>query len=90
MMQKTSSLMVRMDEESKAVLVAAAELRQISVSDYVRSVMVQQASRELAAAESKTIGMTPSEQLHFWNALAKPPKLTKAQKELGAIMRGKA
>ncbi len=82
--------MVRMDEESKALLTAAAELRQMSVSDYVRSVMVKQASRELAAADSKTIAMTADEQLLFWQALAKPPKLTKAQKELSAIMRGKA
>lgn len=89
-MQKTSSLMVRMDEQSKALLTAAAELRQVSVSDYVRSVMVQQASREVAAADAKTIAMTPDEQLQFWNALAKPPKLTKAQKELSAIMRGEA
>ena len=89
-MQKTSSLMVRMDEDSKALLTAAAELRQVSVSDYVRSVMVQQASRELAAADAKTIAMTPDEQLQFWNALAKHPKLTKSQKELGAIMRGEA
>lgn len=87
-MQKTSSLMVRMDEDSKALLTAAAELRQVSVSDYVRSVMVQQASRELAAADAKTIAMTADEQLKFWNALSKPPKLTKSQKDLGAIMRG--
>ena len=87
-MQKTSSLMVRMDEDSKALLAAAAELRQVSVSDYVRSVMVQQASRELAAADVKTIAMTQDEQLRFWNALAKPPRLTKSQKELGALMRG--
>jgi uncharacterized protein (DUF1778 family) len=87
-MPKSSSLMVRMDEESKALLAAAAELRQVSVSDYVRSIMLQQASRELAAADSKMIAMTPEEQLRFWNALAKPPKLTKSQKELGAIMRG--
>ena len=31
-MQKTSSLMVRMDEESKALLTAAAELRQLTKS----------------------------------------------------------
>ncbi len=89
-MQKTSSLMVRLDEQSKAILSAAAELRRISVSDYVRSVVVGQAERELAAAESHTIAMTPDEQLEFWNALSKPPKLTKAQKGLGAIMRGNA
>ena len=89
-MQKNSSLMVRLDEESKAILTAAAELRQVSVSDYVRSVMLEQASRELAAADSQTIAMTPDEQLQFWNALSKKPKLSKAQKELGAIMRGEA
>lgn len=89
-MQKSSSLMVRLDKKSKALLSAAAELRRISVSDYVRSVVVGQAERELAAAETQTIAMTPDEQLMFWNALAKPPKLTKAQKGLGAIMRGDA
>lgn len=89
-MQKTSSLMVRLDEQSKAVLNAAAELRRISVSDYVRSVVIGQAERELAAAEAHTIAMTPAEQLEFWNALSKPPKLTKAQRELGALMRGDA
>ncbi|WP_417749184.1 DUF1778 domain-containing protein [Rosistilla oblonga] len=89
-MQKTSSLMVRLDEQSKATLSAAAELRRISVSDYVRSVVVGQAERELAAAEAQTIAMTAEEQLQFWNALAKPPKMSKAQKELGAMMRGEA
>ena len=89
-MQKTSSLMVRLDEQAKALLQAAAELRQVSVSDYVRSVMVQQASRELSAAQSQTIAMTPDEQLQFWQALSKPPKLTKAQKKLGKVMRGEA
>ena len=89
-MQKNSSLMVRLDEESKAILTAAAELRQVSVSDYVRSVMLEQASRELAAADSQTIAMTADEQLQFWNALSKKPKLSEAQKELGAIMRGEA
>ncbi len=82
--------MVRLDEQSKATLSAAAELRRISVSDYVRSVVVGQAERELAAAEAQTIAMTAEEQLQFWNALAKPPKLSKAQKELGAMMRGEA
>ena len=89
-MLKSTSLMVRMDEESKALLTAAAELRKMSVSDYVRSVMVEQAARELASADAKTIAMTPEEQLQFWNALAKTPKLTPAQKALGAIMRGEA
>ena len=87
-MQKTSSLMIRLDEDSKALVAAAAGLRKVSVSDYVRSVMVEQARREVASAGSQTIAMTPGEQLQFWNALSKSPKLTKAQKGLASIMRG--
>jgi uncharacterized protein (DUF1778 family) len=89
-MQKNSSLMVRLDEESKALLASAAELRKVSVSDYVRSIVVSQARRELAAAEAQMISLTPEEQIAFWEALSKPPKLTKAQKQLGKIMRGEA
>ena len=87
-MQKNSSLMVGLDEESKALLASAAELRKVSVSDYVRSIVVGQARRDLAAAEAHVISMTPDEQLEFWEALSKPPKLTKAQKQLGRMMRG--
>jgi uncharacterized protein (DUF1778 family) len=86
--EKTSSLMVRLDEQSKAILSAAADLRRVSISDYVRNVVIGQATRELAAVQSQTIALTAEEQLAFWNALAKTPKLSKAQKELGSIMRG--
>jgi uncharacterized protein (DUF1778 family) len=37
---KPGSLMLRMDEDSKRVLTQAAQLRRISVSDYVRTVIV--------------------------------------------------
>ncbi len=84
------SLMVRLDEESKAALVRAAELRGISVSDYVRQVTVSQARKEVAAANEQTIAMTPEEQLAFWTALAAPVKLTAAQKALGKVMRGES
>lgn len=89
-MQKTSSLRVRIDAQAKALLQTAADLRQVSVSDYVRSVIVPQAAREIAAAKSQPIAMTPDEQLQFSQALSQTPKLTKAQKELGKIMRGEA
>lgn len=88
-MQKTTSLIVRLEEHETELLQAAAELRQMSVSDYVRCVMVRQASRELAAAQSQTIAMTPDEQLQFWQALSQLPKLTRAQKELGKLMQGR-
>jgi len=80
--------MVRLDEESKAFLTEAAELRRISVSDYVRAVTVAQARKEVAAAREQILTMTPEEQLAFWNALNETPRLTDAQQRLGSVMRG--
>ena len=86
---KTASpLMVRLDDESKQCLAEAASLRHVSVSDYVRTVTVPQARREVRAASEQVIAMTPEEQLSFWNALNETPKLTPAQRRLGSIMRG--
>ncbi|HZT83226.1 MAG TPA: DUF1778 domain-containing protein [Gemmataceae bacterium] len=82
------SLMVRLDDESKAYLTRAAELRHISVSDYVRTVTVGQARREVLAAREQTLALTPEEQLAFWSALNETPRLTEAQRRLGAVMRG--
>lgn len=86
--RSSSSLMVRLDEASKEVLSRAAELRRISISDYVRQVTVSQARKEVGAAAEQTIAMTPDEQLAFWAALHRPAKLTQAQKKLGRLMRG--
>jgi uncharacterized protein (DUF1778 family) len=86
--KSASPLMVRLDAQSKRYLAAAAELRRISVSDYVRAVTVPQAQRELRAARENVIRLSPEEQLALWTALNEPPKLTAAQKKLGAIMRG--
>ncbi len=83
-----TSLMVRLDATSKSALTEAAKLRKISLSAYVRTVTVAQAKREVAEAQQNTIALTPDEQLEFWNALNEPPKLTKSQRELGAVMRG--
>jgi uncharacterized protein (DUF1778 family) len=84
----SSTLMVRLDAKSKEDLARAARLRQISVSDYVRAVIVPQARREIESARRQTIALTPEEQVAFWNALAETPKLTAAQKRLGKLMRG--
>jgi uncharacterized protein (DUF1778 family) len=86
--KSASPLMVRLDEESKSVLTEAAELRGISVSDYVRTVTVAQARKEVRAAEAQVLALTPDEQLAFWTALHEPVRLTKRQKELGRLMRG--
>ncbi len=87
-MNKTSQLMVRLDEDSKSYVTKAAELRKVSISDYVRMVTVAQARREVQQAEQTTIALTAEEQLTFWNALNATPKLTKTQRELGRTMRG--
>ncbi len=80
--------MVRLDDESKQCLVRAAELRGISVSDYVRTVTVTQARREILAAREQVLTLSPEEQLAFWNALNETPKLTVSQRRLGSLMRG--
>lgn len=84
-----STLMVRLDSESKEYLARAADLRRISVSDYVRAVTVPQARREVEAA-GQTIALSPDEQTAFWNALNQPVPMTDAQRRLGAMIRGEA
>src|SRR5438552_14952935 len=85
--KRPSPLMVRLDEESKAFLAQAAELRRISVSDYVRAVTVAQAKKEVLAAREQMISLSPEEQLVVWTALNEPPQLTDAQHQLGSVMR---
>ncbi len=85
-----SPLMVRLDEESKDFLARAAELRRISVSDYVRAVTVAQAKREVRAGQEQTVALTAEEQLAFWNALNAAPRPTEAQRRLGSVMRGES
>jgi len=84
------SLVVRLDEDSKTCLARAANLRGISVSDYVREVTIAQARREVRAAEEQIITLSPEAQLAFWTALNETPCLTEAQKRLGAMMRGES
>jgi len=85
---RPSPLMVRLDEDSKACLVQAAGLRRVSLSDYVRTVTVAQARREVSAAREATLALAADEQLAFWNALNQTPTLTEAQQQLAATMRG--
>jgi len=85
-----SPLMVRLDAESKRLLAEAALIRRISVSDYVRTVTVAQARREVASARSQTIALSPDEQQAFWQALQTPVELTPAQRQLGKLMRGQS
>jgi uncharacterized protein (DUF1778 family) len=72
MANSSTSLMVRLDPDSKDRITRAAQLRRISVSDYVRSVVVAQARREIEAAANQVITLTPDEQLAFWQARTRP------------------
>jgi uncharacterized protein (DUF1778 family) len=80
--------MIRVDRSSKGVIAKAARLRGISASDYVRSVVVAQARREVKEAESQTISLTAEDQLAFFQALSADVKLTVRQRALGKLMRG--
>ncbi len=84
-----SSLKVRLDGASKRVLKKAAELRGISVSDYVRTVIVAQARREVDSAREQVVSLTAEEQLTFWRALQEPRPLSRPQRQLRRIMRGR-
>lgn len=84
----TSTLMVRLDGASKAALVKAAQLRRVSVSDYVRQTSVPQAQKEIDEAETGVIRLSPENQLKLWKLINAPVKLTASQKRLGRIMRG--
>lgn len=86
----SGSLMVRLGDDDKTCLAQAAKLRRISVSDYVRTVTIAQARREVDSAREQIIALTPEEQLAFWNALNETPRLTEAQQELGRVMRGQS
>src|SRR5262245_31095216 len=82
------SLRIRPDDESKKWISRAARPRGMSLSDYVRAVMIPQARREVLAAREQTLALTPEEQLAFWNALSGATTLTEAQRRLGSIKRG--
>jgi uncharacterized protein (DUF1778 family) len=83
------SLAVRLDNESRQHLAQAARLRRMSLSEYVRTVAIAQARKEVLRARDQVICLTPSEQLAFWTALNEAPRLTAAQRRLGTTMRGK-
>ena len=85
---KSVNLMVRLDPAGKAVIERAAARRHLSTSDYLRTVVVAQADKELRQAQENTIALTPSEQEAFWSALQADVGLTPKQRNLGRLMRG--
>jgi uncharacterized protein (DUF1778 family) len=80
--------MVRVDAAAKRVVARAANLRGVSTSDYVRQVVLSQARREVEEAKTRTVLLSPEDQLAFWRALHEPVALTKRQVQLSRLMRG--
>ena len=88
-MTAQATLQARLDLESKSVIEEAARLRHVGLSDYIRLVLVPTARKEVLEAKQQVLHLTSSEQKTFWDALCSPAKPTKAQKKLGALMKGK-
>jgi uncharacterized protein (DUF1778 family) len=84
----TTTLQARLDPQSKRAVEEAAKLRHVGLSDYIRIVLVPTAKKEVAQAKKQVLQMTADEQERFWLALEAPVKPSKAQYELGKIMRG--
>lgn len=84
----SANLMVRLNPESKACISRAAALRGLSQSEYVRTIVLAHAQRELAAAERQVVALSPAEQEAFWQALHEPAAPMPAQQALGRLMRG--
>ncbi len=84
----TTTLQARLDPQSKRAVEEAAKLRRVGLSDYIRIVLVPAAKKEVALAKNNVLQMTADEQERFWLALEAPVQPSKAQRELGKIMRG--
>ena len=84
---KTTNVLIRFDSKRKAVLRRAAALTGLSVSDYVRSRIVSIAERDLEEAQTGVLRLEREDQIALWRALQKPPRPSKAQRALGALVR---
>lgn len=84
---RAAKLVVTLDAESRALIVRAAALRRISVSEYLCQVASSQARKDVIADFGQPISMTADEQRTFWKALNAPVRLTSMQKRLGQLTR---
>lgn len=84
---KTANVLIRFDTKRKALVRRAAALNGLTVSDYVRSRIVNLALRDIEEVETGVLRLRRADQIAFWQALQNPPRPTKAQKALGALVR---
>ncbi len=84
---KNANLSVRFDSGAKSLLLRAASLRGLSLSDYVRTRIVPLARQDVDEAETGVLRLASQDQIAFWQALQHPPAPTRAQHELGKLVR---
>ena len=83
-----SSLLVEIDHQSWQQLDLAARGRGVSLSDYISELLRIAAGEDrLAVTDNVTIS-NPDEQRIFLEVLEANPDITRAQRKLGAMMRG--
>jgi uncharacterized protein (DUF1778 family) len=84
---KNANLLVRFDSGAKSLVLRAANLRGLSLSDYVRTRIVPLARQDVDEAETGVLRLARQDQIAFWQALQHPPAPTRAQRELGKLVR---
>ncbi len=84
---RDESLLVRVDRRSKALLRKAAEVRGLTVSDYVRSRIVPLARQDVLEADTGVLRLDRESQIALWRALQNPPAPTRAQRSLGKLIK---
>jgi uncharacterized protein (DUF1778 family) len=82
-------MMVRLDRTGKQLVQRVAELRGVSTSDYVRTVVLANARRDIMEAERNIVALSVDEQLAFWGALNQSVDLTRAQRRLAETIQGR-
>lgn len=86
--EKRETIQARINPANKEIITQAAKLREIPVSDYIRTTVLEQAKKEVSSSKLNILQLTEAEQLSFWHVIDSEPKLSNSQKELGKLMRG--
>ena len=84
---KNANLLVRFDQGGKSLVLRAAGLRGLSLSDYVRTRILPLARQDVDEAETGVLRLAKQDQIAFWQALQHPPAPTRAQRALGKLVR---
>ena len=84
---KDTTLLVRCDRSTKELIRKAAEVRGLSMSDYMRMQVKASAARDVLEAETGILKLAKEDQIAFWQLLQRPAKPTEAQKKLGHLVR---